>query len=566
MSTTTTESNIQPSGKTGFPVVAVAAVCAMVGYLPLLVVHFRDLWGNEQYQYFPFVIASVAMLVWTRWKQAGAVTQSNIPGWVPSFLTSAAVAMLLAAVLFWSGWLAAISLILLLASVVCITGRQLWITNFWGIWCLLWLCIPLPLSLGPKLIRSLQASSSLLSSQVLDLLGVKHVMTGNVLEVPTKRFFVDEACSGIVSFMAIIAAGAIYLVFMNRRLVHSITLLVVGVGWAFFLNVSRIIIIAFCFDTWEWDLSTGWQHDVLGLVLFGLTFIAMVSSDRLLEFALAPIQVVQMSSEAAKNPFIRMFNWVAKIGKPYSPLSEEEEAEGVEIPATTAYKSFSLPTFSRPQLIWGLSFFFVAVGLLQVGLVVATEDPNKEVVAHALKIDKSYVPAQLGDWKLEKHEYISREVANEELSDHSHTFQYVNPETGNQVMISLDFAYTGGWHDLCICYTATGWQIDGRNIKDAPEFQYVESNMENEANQFGQVVFGAFDATGKYVTPPGNLITWRPWSALRRRTLKTISPRLLQIQAFAIRDRELTDKDKEDIKALFVECASKLRAHFQTRG
>ena len=59
----------------------------------------------------------------------------------------------------------------------------------------------------------------------------------------------DEACSGIVSLMSIVAVGAIYCVWRRYSLLRTVCLLVVGIGWAFVSNVFRILVIAVA-DSW----------------------------------------------------------------------------------------------------------------------------------------------------------------------------------------------------------------------------------------------------------------------------------------------------------------------------
>ncbi|MCA9215100.1 MAG: exosortase U [Planctomycetales bacterium] len=538
----------------------ILAACAVVGYVPLLFVHFKDLWGNEQYQYFPFVIGAVIALVATRWKTGFTVERSGLPEWLPRVFVVTAAIVLVSAVVFWSGWLAAISLILLLGSLLCLCGQERWITNFWGIWLLLWLLIPLPLSLGPKLIRSLQAASSQLSSAMLDVLGIRHLMTGNVLEVPTKQFFVDEACSGIVSFMAIIAAGAIYLVWKNRPLVHSVLLLLLGVGWAFLLNVSRITIIAFAYERYDWDWSEGTPHTILGLVLFTLTFVALVSTDVLLEFLLKPVEVQQFAGDAKVNVLIRMFNGIAGFATPYGAvLTDDDQPQAKPAPSNAP----AIPDIGVSGKTWALAGLFATLGIVQIALMLLATDPNAQVVEHAMKIGKKSVPLAVGPWEFVGHEYVSRDVGNEELSDHSHVFTYKHSQTQLPITISLDFAYTGGWHDLCICYTGAGWEVGERQTKQHGDFKYIETNMDNEMSQHAFLAFGAFDATGSYVTPPSSLIRWRPWSALRRRTLRTISPRLLQVQVFVAGNEQVSAEDKETIRQLFYDCVEVFRSHFE---
>ena len=48
-------------------------------------------------------------------------------------------------------------------------SRKRPVSNLWGIWCLLFLLIPLPFGFGDDLILGLQSLSSTISSQLLDL-------------------------------------------------------------------------------------------------------------------------------------------------------------------------------------------------------------------------------------------------------------------------------------------------------------------------------------------------------------------------------------------------------------
>ena len=61
--------------------------------------------------------------------------------------------------------------------------------------------------------------------------------------------------------------------------------------WAISLNVARICWVAIAHAWWNADLSTGRPHEMLGLFLFVMTFVALVSTDRILAFLLNPIPV-----------------------------------------------------------------------------------------------------------------------------------------------------------------------------------------------------------------------------------------------------------------------------------
>ena len=181
-----------------------------------------------------------------------------------------------------SPWLAVVSAILLLASGFLRISRSWQVQYLWGTWMLLWLIVPLPMNRGQQVINGLQQLSSGLSSSILDVTGIDHLMDGNTLLLPTKQFFVDEACSGIVSVMSVIACAAIYGVWRNRAPLHVAILVLAGIVWATLLNVLRITSIALVFDKWGIDWSTGTTHKLLSLVIFTLIFLGLVSTDLLL--------------------------------------------------------------------------------------------------------------------------------------------------------------------------------------------------------------------------------------------------------------------------------------------
>ena len=171
----------------------------------------------------------------------------------------------------------------------------------------MWLLVPLPFNLDTQVILKLQSLSSRISSNILDMWGVLHLMAGNTLQLPDKQFFVDEACSGIVSVMSVIACGLIWAVWQNRSLPHMGLLILCGIGWAVSLNVARICIITFSHAWWQIDLSSGTPHEILGLCLFVVTFVALISTDKVLEFVLQPIETDIMGhTPEARNPLVRL--------------------------------------------------------------------------------------------------------------------------------------------------------------------------------------------------------------------------------------------------------------------
>ena len=328
----------------------IAALCLAVAFAPMLWHHFAWIWQRPEYQYFPFVLAAFAGMLFIRLRDASPHAAPRDRRVAVGAIAILAAIVLAAAVVMWSPWFAVVAAICMTASIFVHLHSRLQVRNLFGIWLFLWLLLPPPLNLDRNLIQYLQSLSSRLSSAVLDLLGINHVMLGNVLESASKQFFVDEACSGIVSVMSILAAGTIYAVYRNRSLWHLCWLLTLGVGMAVVMNLARIVVIAVAYEWWQWDLTTGTPHEILGLVLFLCTFGSLVCLDELLATMFGRIEVFETTEE--KSRLVSIFN-------------RRIAAAASEPPVTETPSSSNRPSIPRAHRCLGGNTFHDAFGHLE---------------------------------------------------------------------------------------------------------------------------------------------------------------------------------------------------------
>jgi exosortase len=218
-----------------------------------------------------------------------------------------------------------VSAILLTASFFLRLAGKWKVLYLWGSWFILWLIIPLPLNRDQNVIAGLQQLSSYLCSNFLDLVGINHLMDGNTLLLPAKQFFIDDACSGIVSLMSIVAFSLIYAIWQRRRPAHVAILLLAAVGWAVVMNALRITLIALLFDKAGMDWSSSTIHEIMSLIVFALIFLGVISSDMLLTGILAPIVLGQGRQAVIRfrydNECIRLWNSVFAGREPLSQPS-----------------------------------------------------------------------------------------------------------------------------------------------------------------------------------------------------------------------------------------------------
>jgi exosortase len=547
----------------------ITAIC-IVAYAPMQIAVFRQLWGQPHTQFFPFVIAAVVGLVAMRWGEAeesgegfrvqgsggreAKTASEGLAPWSTVVLVGVAWVVLGAGVLLYAPWLAALSLILLLAGVTAAIARHRHLTYLWGIWALLWLTLPLPFAMDQRLIVRLQGWSSMWSSWLLDALGVRHLMEGNTLTLASggKQLFVDEACSGIVSVMSIVACGAIYGVWKNRPPVHVVLLAILSVFWAFVTNVLRISTIALVREWWGLDWSAGTAHEVISLVVFCIAFGALVATDLLLTGMLAPIGA--KLAERIEGQLVygrRLVDWADRVfswGDPVKgngeggPDADKDDALSGEAGGEARPRGVR-----RGAVIWGGIVGFGLLAAAQWVWLPSTDTSAAQVaIERALAIGEYDMPEEIGPWQRLSFEAIEREVYSD-FGRYSRTYRYRNVDTGAEVDVSLDFPYRGGWHDLCMCYRNTGWTIDERIIakppSDAPsdntgtgeDWPFVDGTMTSPTRGEARVVFAGFDVNGAPADPPSDLVLFRPWFKLRREMLMNLAPQLFQVQVFQVR-------------------------------
>ena len=391
--------------------------------------------------------------------------------------------------------LAAASLVLLLGAWGYRLSGQLDRRFPIGPWALLWLVLRPPMGLDNQLIAALQHLSSRLSSQALDLIGVNHLMDGNALVLPDKELFVDEACSGIVSVISIATCAAMYGVWRRRGAVHTFLLILAGAAWATLLNVVRITTIALAHVSWQVDLAEGPAHTWLGLAIFACSLVTLVATDWLLRAALAEVgsRWDEMTGEEIRFGRVLVAFWDHLVG------GEER--------ATLASKSLNWSQIAKGGAALSIGVVpavaFAGLGLTQVRQLLdpaaeAYVSPDRDAMATALQ--GSVMPDELAGLSLEEITYRKRRD-DDVFGEHSVIYRYVEP-TGTAYLVSCDFPFASGWHELSVCYEGIGWRLESREIQEAaeadsqPPYELAQLVLTKPDGRAALVTFCAFYENG----------------------------------------------------------------------
>jgi exosortase len=244
-----------------------------IAHGPLFFLHLSQIWLRDHYQFFPLVFAGAAVLAWSRLRNLGPLSAGSSS--VTFGLLAAAWIILAASELLYSSWLGAVATLTVIPAILYGMGGGRLFRAAFPAWLLLWLVIPPPFEWDRELILSLQALTTHWASHALDLLGVYHVMAGNVVEVEGKRMLVEESCAGISSLFSVLAVTTFFVLWSRRPLWRAVGLIGAAIGWVLLANVARVAGVVYLTTHWGVDVTEGWRHDAFGAVVFSLALVSI---------------------------------------------------------------------------------------------------------------------------------------------------------------------------------------------------------------------------------------------------------------------------------------------------
>jgi exosortase len=516
------------------------AILIGLSFSPLALVHLRNLGMDERYQHFPLVLGAVGVLLWTRWSQREVCrTQYSVAVSLAMLIAGAGCAV--ASVVLLSPWLAFAAACMVSASFLLDWhGRSAY--RFLPVMLLLLLLLPLPMQMDDALIVKLQDISSRAASLLLDFFGVRHLLSGHIIEVPGAKFMVEEACSGVRSLFAMIALAAIFVVYERRGIVCGGLLIAGAFCWSGAMNVLRIVTVVLSQLMLGVDVAHGWRHDLLGLVTFVLGMAMLFSTDQLLLFLF-------------ESP-------IARSDRPSTPKQSSDAAnESQTEPVPGGLRIAASWSIAAAAVIFvGLPSTAVAgIELLQYG------QAGRQLTSDM--VSQQALPTRIAGW-----EQISFQQGTQS-NDPTHGPQWAAwqyRKGGLIAVVSLDFPFYS-WHNLTVCYEGAGWTVgawESRSMSDGAtggSADAVRFMLEKPGAERGVVFFNHFDTTGQMLPAPStkepSFSDWLTNLKLRlaRRTHQLgLGRPNFQLQVMASGTAEEVQAAEPDLQRLFGESFAKL--------
>lgn len=511
-----------------------------LAYAPLLVRLGRWLWNREHYSFFPLGILAVTGLLVSALAEPGDVLSSR---WLRSVLLRVAFLLLLVATLFVSPWLCGVSAMFLLLGMIYAVGGPEVTKKALPAWLLLWMLVPIPLSLDQELIVSLQHFATRLSSGILDWMGYRHIVNGVVLRLPERIYQVEEACSGVQSLFSALFCTGLYLILNRAGIIRSLLLISTTFFWVMVANIGRIVCVVTLKESFDLPVDQGFYHAMLGFVFFAMTLVAIFSTERLFNFV-----------------------WPTLV-LPYWEYRADQKAVA---PAKRSWRQKPLSDFFGPiefNVVIAMFGLVAAAQCVSIALGGSMAGPSLSDIEVLASQGQSTIPEEIEGWKQTQYQYIKRQSGdvNGETSK-----LWILEKDGRRIEASIDGPYTNGWHYLSDCYRGQGWKDGGttytsyRDIGEDRGGDFLWFNVAKQPEEHGIVVTGLFDSENRAFVAPQVKKMQRHYGRLNDlkervaslfgmgdQTIARSDSTSYQIQVFYHGANPVTDEDRQQCIELF---------------
>jgi exosortase len=175
------------------------------------------------------------------------------------------------------------SFIFTLIGIVLLTmGRQVFRILAFPLF-FLFLMIPLPQSLVNQVAFPLQLIAADLATEAMHLLAIPALREGNILHLPNSQLFVEEACSGLRSLMALITLGVVFAYFFRKRTAERVIIVASAIPIAILVNAFRVALTGILTHRLGQEAASGWIHQTEGFFTFGIAFLLLLGEAALLQ-------------------------------------------------------------------------------------------------------------------------------------------------------------------------------------------------------------------------------------------------------------------------------------------
>jgi exosortase len=147
--------------------------------------------------------------------------------------------------------------------------------------------VPLPTMIYNALTAPLQLFASAAATYLSQLCGVSIYRDGNIIHLAHISLGVEEACSGLNSFSALVVAALLLGYFLCNRMSSRMVLLLISAPLSIAVNVLRVAATAVLAD-YNAEFALGFYHMFAGWMIFLVGFLALLGMAKLVHAVMEP--------------------------------------------------------------------------------------------------------------------------------------------------------------------------------------------------------------------------------------------------------------------------------------
>lgn len=147
----------------------------------------------------------------------------------------------------------------------------------------LFLMVPLPQTLVNVIAFPLQLIAADAATEFMHWLGIPALREGNILHLAHTQLFVEEACSGLRSLMALITLGVVFAYFFRKSWAERAIIVASAIPIAIAVNAFRVALTGVLTHYIGQEAAGGWIHQTEGFFTFGIAFLLLLAESALLQ-------------------------------------------------------------------------------------------------------------------------------------------------------------------------------------------------------------------------------------------------------------------------------------------
>lgn len=500
--------------------------------LALLIPLARPEWervvGSEERQFVPLMVGFVALIaLWRMWSPMGSLASGADEPIVDRmtrsrsrFSLAALIIALMVGTFAWrviSPWMAYVAAVGIFFGWA--LGRYRWtpccsVAAWLG---LLLVTVRFPVDFDSRLTTRLQGLAAWGCDRALDAIWIPHLRMGNIIEIPEKRFFVEEACSGVSSLFALFAFAAVSLYVRGSSLLTVMFCLPTVPFWAVTGNFFRLLAVTAGYHLFGFDLSAGVAHERLGIVCFLISLLGYLLTESIVRMFVLPVTTVDPFHAFMQRSINKVLSW------PGEPMVARTDDEGNVVwqkaaprPETASASGGASPQGIGERVVWWQQWALSAGALLMLSLfgmsavrgmgrmaVLAQKSDQYRDLPDVNLLDLASFPKaeqfaeDAGEgWRRVGFKHLQRPF-RDPMGQHSLVWEFARGD--DAFVISVDFPYRGQ-HALEICYEFSGWKVTEVRVADDPAgagWPIIELALRNDLGFAAQVYYATFSEAGE---------------------------------------------------------------------